>query len=84
MNRETAKKIASHYFDDPRRLNKVKDTAAYIGRDLHFETSPKVSIGRLMRAMNDPLIEDISLSTHYNYRGEIKYQVVITFKEDMP
>lgn len=84
MDRETAKRIASHYFDDAWRISKVNDTAAYIGRDLHFEMSPKVSIGRLMQAMNDPMIEDILLSTYHNHRGEIKYQIVITFKEEMP
>ena len=83
MDRATAKKIASHYFDDIWRRYKLRDTAAYIGRDLHFETS-KVSIGRLMQAMSDPLIEDIMISVVHNHRGEIKYQVIITFKEEMP
>jgi len=83
MDREAAKRIASHYFDDARGRPIGCGYAACVGNALHFEMRPEVSIGRLTRAMKDPAIEDISLSTLLNHRGEIRYQIVITFKEDI-
>ena len=83
MDREAAKRIVGHYFDNARRKPIGRGYIACVGNTLNFETSPEVSIGRLMRAMKDPAIEDISLSTFHNHRGEIRYQIVITFKEDL-